>query len=365
MWGNLIQLGNFCLFMPCALRFCGLSLYSIGTLGPLGSCIDYYVWIIAGICLLTTQVRSFDNVQHFTVISFMCVIGMVITMVIGAFQYEHTPRIPAQWFGNPEPSPGLRLIRLAGGFTIGAWAFIPAFLTVELSTCMRNPADFKKSLLMAGSLNVLLFALLGCTSESCVAFPGAGWSRSSHNHCRKHCKDRWHYGRGSLGLQRRRSHRHHHGRRRIREGRRDQHSLQCLSTGRQFCVVHAGLSSTQSVLPEKLGSKFQGYLDNAGYRQILWLLLAHVLVGIVSEHFHPQYQHIAGFRHGSDHALGDSDLSSGPLLEGPPPTSGRQHRVWAGQPCQTLREDHRRSGVHRRMDQLLCLCIESCRIPCL
>ena len=180
-----------------------------------------------------------------------------------------------------------------------------------------------------------------------------------------HRKDCWHHRRGALGLQCRRSHRHHYGCWCIREGRRDQHSLQCLSTGRQFCVVHAGLGSTQSVLPEKLGSELQGHLDNARYSEILGLFVAHLLVRIASEHFHPQYQHIAGFRHSPDYTLGDSDLSRGPLLEGPPPTSGRQHRVWAGQPCQALREDHRRFGVHRRMRQLLCLCTESCRIPCL
>ncbi|CAE7561838.1 mtr [Symbiodinium necroappetens] len=161
IWGNVIQLGNFCLFMPCALSFVAQSLYSIGTLGPLGDCIDYYVWVVAGICLLSTQVRSFDNVNVFTTIAFLCSIGMVVTMVVGAFQYEHTPRIPAQWFGNPEPDPGLRLIRLASGFTINAWAFIPAFLTVELSTCMPNPVDFKKSLLLAGGLNVVLFVIVG------------------------------------------------------------------------------------------------------------------------------------------------------------------------------------------------------------
>jgi len=161
IWGNVIQLGNFCLFMPCALSFVAQSLYSIGTLGPLGDCIDYYVWAVAGICLLSTQVRSFDNVNVFTTIAFLCSIGMVVTMVVGAFQYEHTPRIPAQWFGNPEPDPGLRLIRLASGFTINAWAFIPAFLTVELSTCMPNPVDFKKSLLLAGGLNVVLFVIVG------------------------------------------------------------------------------------------------------------------------------------------------------------------------------------------------------------
>ena len=58
IWGNVIQLGNFCLFMPCALRFCALSLKAIQTIGPLGSCVDYYVWIVAVVCLLTTHLKS-------------------------------------------------------------------------------------------------------------------------------------------------------------------------------------------------------------------------------------------------------------------------------------------------------------------
>ncbi|CAE7218565.1 mtr [Symbiodinium natans] len=161
VWGNVLQLGNFCLYMPCALTFCAISLYSMVEIGGLGDCMDYYVWLVAAVCLLTTQVRTFTNAKTFTEISFLCVIGMVICMVLAAFQYEHVPRIPAQWIGNPEPKLGLRLVRLASGFTIGAWAFIPAFLTVELSTCMRKPADFKKSLWMAGILNVALFVVVG------------------------------------------------------------------------------------------------------------------------------------------------------------------------------------------------------------
>lgn len=61
IFGNLIQLGNFCLFMPCALRFCGQALQGMGSIGPLGACTDYYVWLVAILCLLTTQVRSLSN----------------------------------------------------------------------------------------------------------------------------------------------------------------------------------------------------------------------------------------------------------------------------------------------------------------
>lgn len=162
IWGNIIQLGNFCLFMPCALRFCGLALKGVGNGIPgFDECVDYYVFVVAFVCLVTTQVRDFRNAQIFTVLSFCCVIGMIVSMLYASFKYDNEHKIPASWFGNPEPEAGLRLIRFAGGCTIGAWAFIPAFLTVELSTCMGDPADFNKSLVLAGTLNVLTFCA-GC-----------------------------------------------------------------------------------------------------------------------------------------------------------------------------------------------------------
>ncbi|CAK9096163.1 unnamed protein product [Durusdinium trenchii] len=161
IWGNLIQLGNFCLFMPCALRFCGLALKGIGNFPGFDECVDYYVFVVAFVCLVTTQVRSFKNAQCFTVLSLACVIGMVLSMVYASFRYENPHKIPAMWFGNPEPEEGLRLIRLAGGCSIAAWAFIPGFLTVELSSCLAEPSEFNKSLLLAGALNVLGFCA-GC-----------------------------------------------------------------------------------------------------------------------------------------------------------------------------------------------------------
>ena len=119
IWGNIIQLGNFCLFMPCALRFCGLALKGVGNGIPgFDECVDYYVFVVAFVCLIMTQVRDFKHAQIFTVLSFCCVIGMIVSMLYAAFKYDNEKKIPASWFGNPEPEVGLRLIRVlaADGF---------------------------------------------------------------------------------------------------------------------------------------------------------------------------------------------------------------------------------------------------------
>merc|ERR1719313_1409863 len=84
-------------------------------------------------------------------------------MIVAAFNYEKDVKVPAQAFGNPEKQTALALVRAAGGFTINAWAFVPAFLTVELSTCMDDPKDFQKSLVLSGVLNVFIFIVVGVT----------------------------------------------------------------------------------------------------------------------------------------------------------------------------------------------------------
>ncbi|CAE7394908.1 mtr [Symbiodinium microadriaticum] len=161
IFGNLIQLGNFCLFMPCALRFCGQALQGMGSIGPLGACTDYYVWLVAILCLLTTQVRSLSNANVFTQISLVCVFGMIVCMLVAVFEFDIEDKIPARLFGNPEPDLSMMVVRVASGCTISSWAYVPAFLTVELSACMETPAEFKKSLLFSGGLNVLVFIIVG------------------------------------------------------------------------------------------------------------------------------------------------------------------------------------------------------------
>lgn len=162
IWGNIIQLGNFCLFMPCALQFCAEALAGIGKGIPgFNNCSDYYVLVLAMVCLMTTQVRTFNNTKILSCLSIVCVFAMAVIMVMAAFSYDSTNKIPAQLFGNPEQDATVRFVTAAGGFTINAWAFVPAFLTVELSTCMDDPRDFQKSLVFAGILNVLVFVVVG------------------------------------------------------------------------------------------------------------------------------------------------------------------------------------------------------------
>ena len=159
-WGNVIQLGDFCLFLPCALKFNAMALKGIGQgLPGFEDCMDYYVLVIALACLLTTQARTLNNTRKFTCISLLCVFGMAATQVLAAFENDGSSghRVPAQLFGNPEPNAVAALVRLAGGFTIGAWSFVPSFITVELADSMADPRLFRKSLLMAGGLNLAMF----------------------------------------------------------------------------------------------------------------------------------------------------------------------------------------------------------------
>merc|ERR1719502_2295072 len=83
LFGNVIQLGNFCLFMPCALQFCALALAGIGYGIPgFNGCSDYYVLVLATICLLTTQVRTFSNTQLLSSLSTFCVFAMAAIMIV-------------------------------------------------------------------------------------------------------------------------------------------------------------------------------------------------------------------------------------------------------------------------------------------
>jgi len=133
----------------------------MGSIGPLGACTDYYVWLVAILCLLTTQVRSLSNANVFTQISLVCILGMIICMLVAVFEYDIEEKVPARLVGNPEQDLSMMVVRLASGCTISSWAYVPAFLTVELSACMETPAEFKKSLLFSGGLNVLVFIIVG------------------------------------------------------------------------------------------------------------------------------------------------------------------------------------------------------------
>jgi len=162
IWGNIIQLGNFCLFMPCAMRFCALALQGVGNGIPyFEGCTDYYVLTIAVVCLLTTQVRTFTNTQILSGLSLLLTFGLGAVQIVAAYKYEKHDKVPAQWFGNPTENVMDGFIKAMGGITIASWAYVPSFLTVELTSCMRNPEDFRKSILLSGALIFAFFVILG------------------------------------------------------------------------------------------------------------------------------------------------------------------------------------------------------------
>jgi len=161
-WGDVIQLTNFILFLPCALRFCAEALAGVyhGIPGFNG-CIDFHVFLVAGVCLATTQARTLSNTQIFTVLSACSIVVMIASILVATAQYDNPKRVPAQLFGNPEADAALSFIQFAGGFTICAWSYVPSFLTVELVGCMKKPEHFHRSILLSGGLNVVAFLAVG------------------------------------------------------------------------------------------------------------------------------------------------------------------------------------------------------------
>eukprot|EP00927_Polykrikos_kofoidii_P056290 TRINITY_DN50443_c0_g1_i1.p1 TRINITY_DN50443_c0_g1~~TRINITY_DN50443_c0_g1_i1.p1 ORF type:complete len:454 (-),score=55.39 TRINITY_DN50443_c0_g1_i1:30-1391(-) len=161
VWGNLIQLGNFLLFLPCALTFCGEALSGIGH-GIAGlDCTTYYMFVVAGICFLSMQARTLSNTRLMSMLSFVCVIVMSTCMIYAAFKFNISNKVDAYYFGNPEPDAALSFVKFCGGCTICSWAYVPAFLTVELSTCMKHPGDMRYAIIASGVLNIVCFLVVG------------------------------------------------------------------------------------------------------------------------------------------------------------------------------------------------------------
>ena len=108
-----------------------------------------------------TDNSSQDTQQHKEVHLHITAVrlGMAATQVFAAFENDgssgHSSASPV--IGNPEPNAVAALVRFAGGFTIGAWSFVPSYITVELANSMAEPRLFRKSLLMAGGLNLAMF----------------------------------------------------------------------------------------------------------------------------------------------------------------------------------------------------------------
>jgi hypothetical protein len=168
--GNLIQLGNFVLFLPCALLFTAEALQGIGkpwgkpfTMSDGAPCWDYYILIIALVCYMTTQARVLTNTAIFSAISVGSVLVIAITQLVACFSYDVEDKQPAQWFGNPDsyPDSGHWSIFFSRGASIAVFGYVPSFLTAELASCMREPKQMTKSLALSGGLNLLMMLGVG------------------------------------------------------------------------------------------------------------------------------------------------------------------------------------------------------------
>lgn len=160
--GNTIQLVNFVLFMPVAFDLVKDSLR--GVYGDLTSCSGLYTLMSAGICLLSTQIRSLPNA---TVAAYVTALIIVVVIVIQIAEvYSHpiaheSENDRARLFGNGETDGPTSLIRGTLGATAAVWAYVPAFLTAELAVVMQKPADLKKSLVMSASLSASTICIVG------------------------------------------------------------------------------------------------------------------------------------------------------------------------------------------------------------
>merc|ERR1712232_571857 len=67
IWGNMIQLSYFFLFLPVAMQFTACALRDLMPIAVLQGCQDYYIFMIAAPCLLLTQARTLDNTLFFAI----------------------------------------------------------------------------------------------------------------------------------------------------------------------------------------------------------------------------------------------------------------------------------------------------------
>jgi len=162
--GNFLQLGNFVLFLPCALLFTGQALSGIGdgisafTQDNGQPCWDYYIFSIAAICFLTTQARTLSNTAVFSAISVLSVFAMAISQIYAAFKFDAAEKEPAQWFGNDGENSLVLFTRAA---SICVFGYVPSFLTAELASCMREPKAMTKSIVLSGVMNVVMMLGVG------------------------------------------------------------------------------------------------------------------------------------------------------------------------------------------------------------
>ena len=117
--------------------------------------------------MLTTQLRTLSNVRVLGTLSLICVFGVIALSLQIVFAAENEVREDAYLIGNPDQATTRGWVTFALGVSTCAWAYVPSFLTVELSNAavMQDPASFPRAIWLSCTLNIFVFILCGV---SCV-----------------------------------------------------------------------------------------------------------------------------------------------------------------------------------------------------
>ena len=169
--GLLVQQGNFLLYLPVALLCVANALQ--GTIDPnnsmLDGCADYWIFTVAAICFLTTQLRDLSNVNLLSYVSLACVVAVIILAMQIVSSTQNEDKKDASLFGNPDMNSSddedktKAWTNFMLGLSMCAWSYVPSFLTAELcnSCVMENPKDFPKAIYLSAALNVVVFLSIG------------------------------------------------------------------------------------------------------------------------------------------------------------------------------------------------------------
>lgn len=194
VWGRCIQQGNFVLYMPVALLICAEAVQ--GFAEPSGeTCVDLIVVVVGLFCFGLTQCRKLSGAaaSALSYVSLACV-AVVVAILLAIVLTHNEDRDRARLFGNPDMFSSRSLVRERGyaklclGASTTAWAYVPTFLTVELSRALERPRqDFAKALCFSAALNVLTFFVVGVTTVhhwgwdvTDPVMASAEWPQASH-----------------------------------------------------------------------------------------------------------------------------------------------------------------------------------------
>lgn len=129
-WASVVQNGNFFLFLPVAISLVALSLQDV--VDPdYEYCSDYFIFAVAGVCLLGTQIRELKNAALLSMLSgvSLAVSAALILYIVSV--YSNDDKEAAQWVGNPQNN-STGFFKGMLGVTTAVWSYVPSFLVIEL-----------------------------------------------------------------------------------------------------------------------------------------------------------------------------------------------------------------------------------------